>query len=171
MVAAEFRDAYPAHATLLLVVRNYGPSVAREVRVTFDPELPEPAPGDRSLLPFIKKRYEEPIAILTPGTELKNVYFTGQADGDGLVNFEGAPDRITVRIAYWSGDLKQRYEDTYSLDVAVLQGETYVTSSRSLEGQAKAIRGELQALKRGIDGVVRELAKKNELDEPSGTPR
>lgn len=35
IVAAEFKDAYPAHAVLYLVIKNHGPSVAKDVRVNF----------------------------------------------------------------------------------------------------------------------------------------
>ncbi|NGO45993.1 COG1361 family protein [Streptomyces ureilyticus] len=161
MVAAEFRDAYPAHATLYLVVRNYGPSVAKNVRVTFTPEIPDPNPekAERSVIPYLKERYGRVIPTLTPETELKNVYFSGRAgEDDVFVNWEDVPDQLRVTITYESTDRKQSYEDTYDLDVALMQGETRVTSSRSIEKQVQEIRKALQ----GIQSAARSIARRHD---------
>lgn len=50
MVAAELRAAPYAHRFQSLIIRNYGPSIARNVVVRFDPEIPDPGespPGSR----------------------------------------------------------------------------------------------------------------------------
>lgn len=149
MVAAEFQDAHPATAALYLVVRNHGPSVAKNVRVTFSPEIPDP-PAEKaaqSLIPYLKERYARTIMTLTPGTELRNVYYIGKDGEDGeFSNAEDAPDRVTITINYQSADGKQDYEDSYDLDVALMQGETRITSSRSLDRQVIEIRKSLQSI-------------------------
>lgn len=47
MMVAEFQLAVNNGAAIDLVVRNAGPSIARDVTVTFDPRLVVPDDGDR----------------------------------------------------------------------------------------------------------------------------
>ncbi|MFC9363068.1 hypothetical protein ACFTZB_41685, partial [Rhodococcus sp. NPDC057014] len=79
MVGAQLvRDVHPSErGTADLVVRNYGQSVAYDVQVTFDPtiESTETRSGDDSFVPLIRRRYENPIANLMPGVELRNLWF------------------------------------------------------------------------------------------------
>lgn len=167
MVAAEFRDAHPAHGVLYLVVRNYGPSIAKNVRVTFTPELPDPAEeqASESLIPFLKARYARPIPTLTPGTELSNVYFWGKDDGNGTFeNGEDVPDQVTVTVTYESTD-DHPYRDTFDLDVDLMRGATRVTSSTSVESQVrdgvkalKGIKTEATGIKQAIIAGVQATA-------------
>jgi hypothetical protein len=68
MVAAELRSPPYTRGTQTLVITNYGPSIARNVRVTFDPEIPDPAPkkAAKSVTSYLKRRYARPIPVLTP---------------------------------------------------------------------------------------------------------
>src|SRR4051794_36626263 len=61
MVAAELREIPYVKGTQILVVRNYGPSIARNVRVKFDPEIPDPDDPSTSVTPFLKRRYAKPV--------------------------------------------------------------------------------------------------------------
>src|SRR5665811_1804934 len=81
MVAAELREVQYVKGTQILVVRNYGPSIARNVRVSFDPEIPDPEDPSTSMTPFLKRRYANALPVLTPGVELDNIYFSGQPEG------------------------------------------------------------------------------------------
>jgi len=160
MVTAELREPPLSDRSLLLIIRNYGPTVARNVVITFDPPLPDPSPeqAETSLAPFLKARYEKPIPVLTPGMELDNIYFTGQpsADGSGLKNAEELPDQVTVRIEYDATD-GARYTDTYPLDVDIFRNRTYASyNSRHYSERLKTIE---QALK-GISTAIRALSKK-----------
>ena len=52
-----------------LVIENVGPSVARDVRVTFDPPLPTTdvsSDGQRSIITFVTRRYAEPVMAFHP---------------------------------------------------------------------------------------------------------
>lgn len=94
MVAAELRDEPYADATQILVIRNYGPSIARNVRVSFDPPIPDPVDPSSSGTPFLKKRYANPIPVLTPGMGLDNVYYSARpGSGDQFENLEPTPLR------------------------------------------------------------------------------
>ncbi|MFF3974328.1 hypothetical protein ACFYZ6_31385 [Streptomyces rubiginosohelvolus] len=161
MVAAEFEDAYPAHAVLYLVIKNHGPSVAKDVRVTFAPEIPDPAPekAASSAIPYLKKRYANAIMTLTPGTELRNVYFVGEMGTDPVSNKEDAPDVVAVTITYRSADRKQEYTDTYELDVDVVRGGTRVTSSNSVEWQTKEAVKTLKKMTAAIEAISKGFPK------------
>lgn len=163
MIAAEFRDALPSRGTIYLVIRNFGPSMAKKVRVSFDPEIPDPAPEAlrESVVPFLKSRYGRVIPTLTPGTELRNVYYVGEGQGGRFINSEPTPGRVTVTISYESADGKQTYVDTFDLDVELIQGETWVTSSMAIESQVKEIRTALKGMAKSVQSIDRTLQSGN----------
>ncbi|MFF7362335.1 hypothetical protein [Streptomyces sp. NPDC008125] len=159
MVVAEFRDAYPSRGSLYLVVRNYGQSVARNVQVTFSPEIADPpaAKEHESVIPFLKKRYVQPIAVLTPGTELSNVYYASTPGTNGkFENWEDVPDQITVTLKYTSADEKQEYTDSYRLDVDLFMSGTSIRSSESLEAQVKNISRSLKDIAKHLETIKRD---------------
>lgn len=139
MVAAELRDVPYVEAAQALIIRNYGPTIARDVHVSFDPPIPDPDPEDahKSAIPFLKRRYARPVAVLTPGMELDNIWFYGRLCSDGQwTNFEPTSDRFNVRIAYKSSD-GTPYVDDFTLDVDLNRERTYATSSLAPERQLK----------------------------------
>jgi hypothetical protein len=137
MMAAELRDHPYARATQLLVVKNYGPSIARNVTVTFDPEIPDPSDPSTSMTPFLKARYAKPIAVMTPGMELDNIYFSGERDtAEGWVNREPTPAQVTVTITY-ENDNRVPFADDFPLDTQIIRNRTYTTSSASPEALMK----------------------------------
>ena len=153
MVVAELRSPPYTHGTQALVITNYGPSIARNVRVTFDPEIPDPAPekATKSWTPFLKRRYASPISVLTPGMELDNLYFVGRPGANGqFENNEPTPPQVTVTISY-DGPDETPYRDTFDLDIGLLRQRTYAESSTSPEGQAKEA---LKLLKRIQQALV-----------------
>jgi hypothetical protein len=85
MVAAKLRNEHYVQGMQLLVIKNYGTTVARNVKVSFDPPLDAPAPekAHQSVAPFLKRRYAKPIPSLAPGQELDNIYFSDEDDGTG----------------------------------------------------------------------------------------
>jgi hypothetical protein len=159
MMAAELRDAPYVPATQYLVVRNYGPTIARNVRVTFEPEIPDPDPerADESVTPFIKRRYAETIPVITPGMELDNIWFSGRPGGSGgWLNDEPIPDKSIVHIAY-DGPDGTRYADEFPIDVGLIRNRTYTTSSdephRLAKDGLKVLKSIQAALERlGKDG-------------------
>ena len=144
MVGAELVPDPYANGTAHLVVRNYGPSVARDVRVTFDPPMPE-NPVERSMAPFIANRYKDPIPTLMPGSELRNVW-PFEDDDDG-----GLPERVTVTIESKSADTgffgkPDNYRDEFVLDINVLKHGTTVSSTASPDGRLKTINESLKTI-------------------------
>lgn len=157
MLAAELRRIPYVKATLTLVIRNLGPTIARNVRVTFDPPIPDPDPqvAAQSVTPFLKRRYAQPIATFTPGMELANVWFVGRpGDGGQWQNAEPTPERCVVTLCYESTDGTE-YKDEFNIDVALMRAETYSTSSAAPEALMKEAVKSLKAIERSLTQLVR----------------
>ncbi|UQS26030.1 hypothetical protein L1857_26070 [Amycolatopsis thermalba] len=166
MVAAELRDEPYAPATQLLVIKNYGPTIARNVTVTFDPPLGDPPPEQEheSVAPFLKRRYAKPIPALVPGMELDNIYYDGTTDGRD--NRNPFPDQVTVTIELDAPD-GERYVDRFELDVSVIRNRTFVTSSTHPEQRMKQA---VTALKR-INESLSRIARALPADRYAGAPQ
>lgn len=150
MVLAEFRRAKHSNGTIDLIVRNAGPSIARDVKVTFDPVPVVPDTGGPYVTPYLLRRYAEPIPALAPGQELTNIWFAGRAPNDGrhdLVNGEPTPDAVTVTIEYRGTGRRRRYVDEFPLHVDLIRMMTYSTSSTSLPGRMRSIDESLRSMK------------------------
>ena len=106
----------------LLVVKNYGPTIARNVKVTFDPVIPDDP--EAKILSFRTARYAKPIPTLTPGMELDGVWYMLTLNGAQLVPAEPTPDPCTVTITYESSD-GTPYTDTFVLDVSIIANRTW----------------------------------------------
>jgi hypothetical protein len=137
-VVAKLRDVPYADATQSLVVQNVGASVARDLRVTFEPPIADPAgsDGNAELARYLLRRYERPISVLAPGDELDNLYYSGEPGHPGYENDLGFPETVTVRVAYEGPD-KHRYEDRFPLDVGLIRHRTYTASPGSPDEVAK----------------------------------
>ncbi|TCK27183.1 hypothetical protein [Pseudonocardia endophytica] len=148
MLAAELRIVPYVQGSLKLVVKNYGPSIAKNVWVTFQPLLPDPSPeiASQSVTPFLKRRYSRKIATLTPGMELENIYYSGRPGPDGIfVNFEPLPDQVTVRLVY-EDTSGRSYRDVFHLDTQLFHDMTIATSSGAPDAKIKEIAGTLKKI-------------------------
>jgi hypothetical protein len=158
MLAAELRIPPYTRGIQSLVIKNFGPTIARNIRVSFDPEIPDPEPSKAatSVTTFLKRRYANPIPVLTPGMELDNLYYVGRpSDGVTFENTEPTPPQVTVTIVYEGPD-GVSYEEAFHLDVSLLRQRTYVTSSTSPESQAKEALKTFKAIHRAIVDLVPE---------------
>jgi hypothetical protein len=135
------------HAELL--VRNVGPSVARNVRVDFVPPLPDPEDGGSEaevgvLTPFLQRRYSRVIPTLAPGMRLSNFY----QDAEG--SEEPVPDDFTVTISY-SDDRGRKYVDSFELSMFTLRDQTVSRPSNSdPAGIQRRWVSALEAIARGV---------------------
>jgi len=141
---------------LNLVIRNEGAGLARDLNVTFNPALHQKettTEGDPSVIPYIRRRYAQPIALLAPGEELNNLYYLPtNTHGGPHKNQEDVPNRFNVSVSY-GPNLSRRtwwwpwsrpagpYTDTFTLDTSLHMMETKVSSSTAPEAQlAEAVR-------------------------------
>jgi hypothetical protein len=155
VVVPEFVMAEHSDSTIDLRVRNYGQTVADDLHVTFDPPLPALPPSARLVTRFLKQRYDRTIAHLSPGQELRNIWWSGEAKGDEmLTNSEPTPDRVRVTVTY-RGTARRPYRETYTLDVEDITLETYSTSSSSFPGRLESIDKSLKSLSRAADHMAK----------------
>jgi hypothetical protein len=122
VVSAEYRDPKAKSPVLALVVRNVGASLARDVEVSFVPEL-KMGPGDDRIKEIIIERYSRPIHVLGPGQELSNVFVVDMDDEAK----SDLPHELTVNVSY-RGRRARRYNDSFRLSLDVVTGETFITS-------------------------------------------
>lgn len=117
MVVAELRFAAKHDQALRLVIRNAGPSIARNLTVTFDPPLVEMS--NRLAVGAINKQFARPLASLSPGQQVANLWwriaFPSQELPPGS-NGEDTPDEVVVQLDY-SDDRGRTYIDKIPLSV------------------------------------------------------
>jgi hypothetical protein len=166
MVLAEFRKPPNSRTSIDLVVRNAGPSIARNVEVKFD-LIPTVASNDRvSTKGALMTRYRDSIPTLAPGQELVNTWFAG-VSGDHpveLVNSATTSDEVTVTIAYRGSGRRRRYVDRFPLHIDLVRmGTSRVDSSsplgctRSIDESLKAVRDSTKRLARAVEALQPEL--------------
>ncbi|AFR48575.1 hypothetical protein [Gordonia sp. KTR9] len=123
-----------------LEVSNVGPSMARNVDVTFDPPLPthDTTPeGEPSLLVFVRHRFSRPVGAWPPGYVARSQFLilTGEKDDDGQpVNEDGIPRDQSIVFNYADDD-GNAYNDRISLDPTLIEGENWTVTKRHRNGQ------------------------------------
>lgn len=126
MMSADLRPVTLSQGTSELLVTNLGGSVARNVRVTFTPELPnlQGAEASGKVTPFMRRRYSNTLPTFAPGRRLTNIYAV-QVPGVGgaLINDEPTPDEIEVAFTY-EDDRGTKYQDRYPLTLAMIRDQT-----------------------------------------------
>lgn len=153
VMSADLLPEVLTYGTSQLVVENIGLGVAKNVRVTFDPELPkyEGSEADGKITPYLQRRYSQVIPTIGPGRKLSNTYAYGSRDENmGFPNAENVPVDFTIRFDYL--DSKGRsYSDQYSLTLQTLMNQTTSDpSSTSEAGMAKRTIRALEAIARGV---------------------
>ena len=124
------------------VVRNYGPTPATDVKVSFAPPLPKLTGAEAAgkVTPFLERRYSRVIPTLAPGAELSNVYTAGPIE----TNDEPVPLTFSVTIDYKDHRRKKAYSDRYDLSIDTLMDGT--TSNPSGTDEQKLRKRSTQAL-------------------------
>jgi hypothetical protein len=138
-LAAELFPSQKSTASIVFRVHNFGTTVARDVRVTFDPAIEATAEDDPAR--HIRLRYEQPIPHLSPGQALNNTWQTFAARGKVTT----APDDCIVTITY-KGSGRRLHTDVYTLRLDAISHETEATSSDSELGSIRRIAKALEAL-------------------------
>lgn len=159
VVVPEFVMAENSDSTIDLRLRNYGQTVADDLRVSFDPPLPQVLASERLVTRFLIQRYDRTIAHLSPGQEFRNIWWIGEAKGGEMLrNVEPTPDRVRVTVTN-RGTVRKPYRETYTLDVEDITLETYSTSSSSFPGRLESIDRSLKALSRAADHMAKSRAQ------------
>lgn len=113
-----------SHGTILLVIKNFGPSSASDVQVAFDPFAPSPgevdALPDSDLIKWLYQRFEGVVPTWAPGWATSNVVRAGD---DPLEPF-------TVLLSYLGPD-STRYDERFALRPGHILKETSSTPSKT----------------------------------------
>jgi hypothetical protein len=146
VISADLLPLTLSHGTCELVIENVGRSVAKDVQVTFDPEITEDL---GAIAAFLARRYDHVIPTMGPGRRLTNVYGNQLGDGSGNLD-EQVPRDVTLTITYKDAR-DRRYEDRYELTVQTLLNQTTSSPSNTDErGMQRRLLAALEAIARGV---------------------
>ncbi|MFJ1459327.1 hypothetical protein [Nocardia sp. N2S4-5] len=143
MMVATLKPTGPGTAGL--EVTNAGPSIARKVKVTFDPALPEhehAEDGQESLIPYVRRRFAEPIDAWAPGYTTRSEFIRRGRNRDDQslrTNVDGIPRQTTIVFDYEDDD-GNSYTDRMSLDPTLVEGETWSVYKRTKGSQETVVR-------------------------------
>lgn len=112
--------------TVLLVIKNFGPSSATDVEVAFDPAAPAKedldAMPDSDMLKWLYQRFADPVEVWAPGWSTSNVIRAGHHPMESL-----------VVMASYQGPDGTRYQDRFALHPAHILKTTSSTPSKTRE--------------------------------------
>lgn len=148
MVGAELVPDPLAAQQLDLVIRNYGPTIARDLEVSLAPD-PIILPGDPReprLASLLVQRYQQVVPNLMPGAVLRNAYYVGGLESGA--NLEPLPDEFTVTLTYRDAERRRKpYRDVFH--VAIPKHETFTRPGRGNNPEERRLDA-LDAIARGI---------------------
>lgn len=158
VIVAELQPAKNSEVAVDLRIKNVGQTVARNVKVTFDPELDPDLVVEDRLSSFILERYADPIPTIAPGQILSNIWHSGRevANESRLQNALSTPEDFTVQIDY-TGLGGKLLTSTYQLSVRTITVETYSISSRSLPGRLRAYEKHLKSIDSSLAKISRSI--------------
>lgn len=158
MLTAELRTAPHNDRAAIFVIRNDGPTPARNVRVRFVPELrtyPDDASHEERTAGAIAYRYlNRTISLINPGQELVNVWYRGPGD-----NKFPLPMDFEVDISYRQRVLRHHNWIRIDGDVALYENDSI--SSTSFLGSTREIAKDLKKMRETLD-VVKRIAHRTE---------
>ena len=141
-----------AHTLFDLVVKNIGPTLARDVRFEFDPPIRS---TDDDLDPHKIKMFREGISTLAPGKEIRTLFERGPAR-----HKSDLPDTYEVTVTYTDQTGTRNYEEKIDLDFGLYWDRLTVNRRdvhdlyKQLETIAKEIRNWRPNLGRGLLAVT-----------------
>lgn len=148
-VIAEVRPASGSHSVIDFVVKNTGPTVARDVSVSFDPpiSIPEERKDEPLVASYLIQRYSVPIPTIAPGQELTNAYWVGERRSEGFENSEPTPEKVTVVVRYRGiGRRWLRESFVLTVDTVTLNTWSRSHSTNSVENRLKSVADSLKSI-------------------------
>jgi hypothetical protein len=162
LITAEHRLAPHSDTSIQLVVKNYGQSAGRSMKVKFDPEL-----TNDSDTRDVRLRYGSMIPWLNPGQELVNTWLIPKYDNRSQYegNVYSFPDKVEVTVTYWGGWF--RYKNKIDLDVNLYIHSSSSVSSSSMLGSIQGIRNQMKKIADTTKAIADSLPDPDE--PPAGT--
>lgn len=149
VIIAEFQQNVLADAVELLV-RNVGPSVAKNVKFIFDPELPAlgGAQAKEKAAYYVQRRYSRTIPTFGPGMVRHDVYRFGPDSED-----DGSPDHFTLTVDYDDAH-GRHYSDSYEMSVMTVRD----TSRANPSGDQPDVLG--RRITRAVEAIARGVGRR-----------
>lgn len=151
-----------AHTLFDLVVKNIGPTLARDVHFEFDPPIKS---TDDDLDPNKIKIFRDGISTLAPGKEIRTLFDKGPAR-----HRSDLPDTYEVTVTYADQTGKRRYVEKIDLDFGLYWDRLTVNRRdvhdlhRQLETIAKEIGTWRPNLGRGLLAVTTAYVEKRNAE-------
>lgn len=159
-IVVEYRVPEFAYKRMTLVVRNAGPTAARNVEVEFDPPFVE-KDGHGRLSGYVARRYARPISVLGPGQELASVVGADPDDEE----LSDIPETLEVRVKYEAPWWHRDYRDKFTLQRLVYAEQVFTESSASVRGRMKTITDLLKKIENHQGKWVRSMSSiSNSID-------
>jgi hypothetical protein len=126
VIVVELQRHHEAPMTLMLLVRNAGPSLARSVSITFDPPLATEVTPTSRYAAYASRMFAAPIATLAPGQSITNPWFAAHD--------KGVPELCTVTARYTDAH-ERPYVDKYIVDMSPYQASLFIAAEDSVRGR------------------------------------
>ncbi len=159
-MTAEFATSEHSDDTIRMLIRNVGQTPARNVRVSFDPPIPE---GEKSSHAWVlHERYDTSIPMLAPGQQFGNSWWLSDfsLEDPSSRNVHELPNEVKVSISY-TGIGGEEFSDDFELNARLILLEGRAVSSTSMLGRmemiAKSNRDAAQTIKTALPRIVRAL--------------
>lgn len=158
-VLVELRFDENVFRVMNLVVRNLGPTVARDVQLRFDPPLPTPEDPKSDPSAMIAERYKDPIETLVPGQALSNTWYLVEGyDDDAHNRWAIGEDTYTAHVSF-RGRGRRRIEEKFVLNSRVLRLENTVRSSNSMQGRVDSIDRSLREVRSSLSKIASKVGR------------
>lgn len=162
VMVAELGHHHEDPMILIVIVRNAGPTVARNVRLTFNPELPNSEADRDRYAKYLRTMFGDVIPTVAPGQVFSNPWHTRDRDG--------VPGECTVTVRY-EDTRGRKYEDSYLISIQPFLGALIVEASGSIRGLLKKLSEEARTQNRTLGQMNRILETLRRDDECARTPR
>lgn len=165
---AELAQSEHSENTIRLLVRNAGKTPARNVRVSFDPPIPDGEENSHGWV--LHERYGQPIAMFAPGQQFSNSWWLSDFSlrDPSSRNIHQLPNEVEVTISYTGID-DTELSDVFELNARLLLLEGRAVSSNSVLGRletiAKSNRDSARSIKTFLPRIARALDRRNEDDD------
>lgn len=147
-VVVEYRVPEYAYKRIDLVIRNAGPTAARDLSVEFTPPF-ENSTESGDLGAYVARRFASSIDVLGPGQEFASILLIDTADD---AKSDVGPV-LQARVKYGpkkASRLFRRYSDNFSLQRVAYAEQVFSESSDSIRNRVKAISRTLADIEKGV---------------------
>lgn len=153
VVVVELRKHPYAKGVQEIVVSNFGQTPARDLRVSFHPEIKDPDPESKdatSGTAALVRRFGRTISVLAPRAQLEQIYYDIELVRGGGTFMDATPELAVASVRYFGSD-GHVYEDDFELDVHLVGLSTTVGSKDSPAAQQRTVADSVEKMAAILD--------------------